>query len=188
MPDEPLIWELEVARAAIKAGVLHKDHIALQAIGVLAGTLLGLWDLNRLPWTLFLGWYSFCESVFYQGGAACYNLLHGPPLVEGSTSKTVNFVTPSISTLERDRQTIDYTEGPRQPLEQAFVEYVHARAGDDEELLKFRSPDKLSAVVAAYVGCDGAMLARGAFVDKQPGGAVWDPLESTCRHASLSIL
>ena len=171
-PRNVVIWELELARLAIQSGALHKDHIAIQALGVLAGTLLGLWASNRIPWGLFAGWYSFCESMFYWGGGAAYNLLHGRPLVDGSTSRTVNFVSPSIATLERSRMAIDFTEGPRPALEEAFIRLVHARAGSDLELLKFRSPDKVSAVVAAYLGFDSAMLARGAFIDQTPNGAV----------------
>ena len=58
---------------------------------------------------------------------------------------------------------------------------------DDEAPAREMVGDYLKMHGFTVTLCDGGKSLRGA-IDTSVPDLVWDPLESTCRHASLSIL
>lgn len=106
-------------------------------------------------------------------------MLRGNAVVANSTSKTVNFICPSESTVERRIRAIQEVEGSDRELESGFVTIMHAMEGTDERLLRFKGPGY--SVQGCLLMSDGAMLAQGAHWSKRS----WPAFASRGQAASF---
>lgn len=105
--------------------------------------------------------------------------------------------------LDLKNGTIDMSHGSggramAQLIEKLFIRYFDnelLRQGDDQATFNIPS-GRMSISTDGHVisplffpgGDIGSLSIHGTLNDVSMSGAKWDPLESTCRHASLSIL
>jgi hypothetical protein len=117
-------WALEVAQLLLDAGEITTSHVAFEAFAATMGTFAGAWEHHHVPWhprsgTFSCGphfpvWSSFCKALRNHGTRRQHRLLQGFPKSAGLPNSKVNFVCPSDSTQERDKEILDFAEGPKQ--------------------------------------------------------------------------
>lgn len=152
---------------AVSRRVIGPEHVALQALTITCGSLLGLWAPTHTPWARFQSWQSLTESLFHYGTPASYNLLRGD-LSDTPSAEKVNFTCPSSSSFERNSRAIHQEEGPDSDLEAAFVKIAHALAGSDRGNMRFCGAG--FRVQGCLMSSDSVLLAQATTIQRDEKG------------------
>jgi hypothetical protein len=135
-----MLWGLSLLSSLITSGVVHHNHVLIQAVNVFAGTIGNQWPRKKIPWADYPAWHGLCEALQHHGSPAALQLMRGHPNTEMAINPTTtNFICPSRAKIDRDAPVLSYAEGPQQNLINIFNLMLQAAPHDDHALLQFKT-------------------------------------------------